>query len=129
VDNVVSAPDDLTRRENRMKAMLGLAGLALLTGCHGGLFDPPEITQCEKYILAKLKPPRSYKRVQVDSLGIPFQKPEYWTVGIAYDTVDAHNATVHDSQVCDFPLANGKPDTSKYIDFDRDNFKRFRTRG
>ena len=112
-----------------MRALGGLMALGLLAGCHGGFFDPPEIAQCEKYILAKLKSPGSYKRIEASSLGIPFQKPEYWTVGIDYDTVDSHNTPVHVGQVCDFPLADGKPDTSKYIDFDRDNFKRYRPHG
>jgi hypothetical protein len=107
-----------------MKAIWGLAALGMLTGCHSLNPDPPEIAQCEKYILAKLKAPGTYKRNEASSLGIPFQKPTYWMVGIDYSSADTGSAPAPGGQVCTFPLANGRPDTSKYIDFDRQSFQR-----
>ena len=96
-----------------------VAGL-VLTGCEGLLFDSPEVAQCEKYILAKIQKPDTYKRGEYASLIIP-AVPKYWQVAIEYTFVDDSGATVETHQICDFPLAGGKADTSKYIDFDREN--------
>lgn len=106
-----------------MRVMQGLIVVGLvLTGCEGPLFDSAEVAQCEKYILAKLQKPDTYKRGEYASLIIP-AVPKYWQVAIEYTFVDASNATVETHQICDFPLAGDKADTSKYIDFDRENAK------
>jgi len=106
-----------------VKAIRALIAVGLLVGCQGGLFDAPEVAQCEKYIRAKLEKPDSYKRVESASLALPFPKAEYWEVGIDYSFVSRTNMRASGSQLCDFPLVGGKADTSRYIDFDRQNSK------
>lgn len=106
-----------------MNGLKALIALGLLAGCQGGSFGAPEVARCEKYIRAKLAKPDSYKRVESASLALPYPKATYWEVGIDYTFVDAANAPAHGSQLCDFPLADGKADISRYIDFDRNNSK------
>ena len=106
-----------------MKTTQGIMAVGLLTGCGNVFAAPPDVAQCEKYILAKLQKPNTYKRVESASLRLNDSKTEYWEVGIDYTFVDASNTNVQGHQLCDFPLVDGKPDTSKYIDFDRENRK------
>lgn len=98
-----------------MKVLLPIA-LITLSGC--STFDPPEVAACEKYLVAKLKAPSTYKRINASSVGVPYAKPTEWDVDIEYDAANAFNTPIRDHQLCQFPLSNGRPDTSKYIDFD-----------
>jgi len=104
-----------------MKWITPLIAFLFLAGCQGVLSGPPEVAQCEKYIRAKLVKPNSYKRIESASLALPYPTARYWEVGIDYSFTNASGITARGSQVCDYPLAAGKADTSKAIDFDRDN--------
>lgn len=106
-----------------MNAICALIAAGLLAGCQGGLFDAPEVSQCETYIRAKLDKPDSYQRIESASLPLPYPKAKYWEVGIEYSFLSAANTPARGSQLCDFPLVDGKADTSRHIDFDRNNSK------
>jgi hypothetical protein len=106
-----------------IKMICGLVTLVILSGCRG-LFTPTEIKQCEKYIVGKLDNPDSYNRIEYASLALPYPTPKYWEVGIDYSFREKSGVIQRGSQLCDFPLRNGRADTSKYIDFDRRLFKK-----
>lgn len=80
--------------------------------------EPAEIKQCEDYLVAKLKAPATYKRIEASSFVDSDHKPPRQTVIIQYDAVNSYNAPIRDMQVCQFAVAKGRPDTGNYIDFD-----------
>jgi len=108
-----------------MNGIWALIAVGLLAGCHRSFSDAPEVARCEKYIRAKLEKPDSYRRIESASLALPYPKATYWEVGIDYsfEFEGASNTPGHGSQLCDYPLVDGKADTSRYIDFDRNNSK------
>jgi hypothetical protein len=106
-----------------MNGWLVLSVAGLLAGCQGGFAGPPEVAQCEKYVRAKLAKPDSFKLLESASLALPYPNATYWEVGMDYGFVSASGAPGHGSQLCDFPLVDGKADTSRYIDFDNNNAK------
>src|ERR1700761_1077551 len=106
-----------------MNGFRALIVVGLLTGCQGGFSGAPEVAQCEKNIRAKLDKPDSFKRLESASLALPYPTATYWEVGMDYSFVNASGAPARGSQLCDFPLTGGRADTSRYIDFDRDNAK------
>ena len=106
-----------------MKGTWTLIAVGLLAGCQDGFFAAPEVARCEKYIRAKLDKPDSYKRIESASLPLPYPNATYWEVGVDYSFVSASKTPARGSQLCDFPLVGGKADTSRYIDFDRNNSK------
>ncbi len=102
-----------------MRALVTLLPLSVLWSCSS--LDAPEIKQCEEYLLAKLKAPATYKRVEASSFAYPDYRPERRTVIIKYDAANSYNAPIRDTQICQFPSVKGQPDTSNYIDFDADS--------
>ena len=85
-----------------------------------GACDGPEIKVCEDYILAKLRSPSTYKRIEVDGINVPYENPDRYHLSITYDAANAYGTPVRETQSCVFGLKGGKPDTSKYYDFDTD---------
>lgn len=75
---------------------------------------------CEKHILSKLRSPSTYRQVSTTAIELPFEKPTNYHLTIEYDAANAFGTPVRDRQICIFALKNGKPDTSKYYDFDND---------
>lgn len=97
-----------------MRKIVVLA-LAVLPAACSNLFDPPEVTKCEKYVISKLDRPDTYKRNRRDSLSLG----QYWEVGIEYRYVGKDGVAVPRAwQVCDFPIVDGKPDISKFQKLD-----------
>lgn len=97
-----------------MKAIVWLAPFALV-GCS---VQSAEVKQCEDYLLAKLKAPATYKQVEASSIGIPFDKPKEWSVIIKYDAANTYGTPIRESQICIFPVKDGRPVTGGYINFD-----------
>lgn len=94
-----------------MLKFITLGVIVLSTAC-SGLFDPPEVTKCEKYLVSKLDKPESYQRGRYDNLSLG----KYWEVGIEFSYVDKNGARVQRAwQICDYALVNGKPDFSKFL--------------
>lgn len=100
-----------------MRKLILPSALAL-AGC--GAFDPPEVTDCERHIISKLRSPSTYKRIDASGIGIPFDKPLKYSVTIEYDAANAYGTPVRERQLCVFAVKNGRPDTSLYYDFDHD---------
>ena len=85
--------------------------------------DTPErraIEQCESHIKGKLRSPSTYKRIEASGIGVPFQKPEKYSVSVEYDAANVYGTPIRDRQLCVFALKDGKPDTSLRYDFDND---------
>jgi hypothetical protein len=97
-----------------MRKIVMLA-LAVFPAACSNIFDPPEVTKCEKYVISKLARPDSYQRNQTATLSLG----GYWEVGIEYRYIDKNGTTVpRASQTCDYPLVNSKPDISKFLKLD-----------
>ncbi len=96
------------------RGLLSLLAVYGLAGCG----DRPEISQCEQYVLGKLKAPSTYKRIAASGMGVPYPKPKQYTVTVEYDAANSFGVPIRETQVCVFPLSGDRPDTSKYIDFD-----------
>ncbi|MFX4088057.1 hypothetical protein ACKU27_23480 [Sphingobium yanoikuyae] len=92
-----------------------LLPLIMVTGC-----DKPEIKQCEDHIIRKLRSPSTYKRINASGIETPYQNPKNYTVKITYDAANAYGTPVREEQLCVFGLRDGKPDTTKYYEFDED---------
>lgn len=97
-----------------MRAVVLLGVLAVLSGCA----DKPEIKQCEDYIKGKLRSPSTYKRIKAEGVAVPFEKPTKYTVSVEYDAANAYGTPVRDTQLCIYPIRDGKPVADHYIDFD-----------
>lgn len=96
-----------------------LAALALsAVACQA--LEPEEIKQCEAYLQAKLKSPASYKRVEASSFSAPKEggSGNEWIVIIKYDAANSYNAMIRDTQICYYPIRNGKADLSISVDHD-----------
>ncbi|HEY1607571.1 MAG TPA: hypothetical protein VGF77_18435 [Allosphingosinicella sp.] len=94
-----------------MRKMIMLAAALLPIAC-SRLFDPPEVTKCEKYVMSKLNRPDTYKRGRHATLSLG----QYWEVGIEYSYVNKSGATVPRAwETCDYPIVNGKADVSKFL--------------
>ena len=75
-------------------------------------FGSPEIAKCEEHIKSALTDPASYQPIQSDSINVG----DYWQVGIEFSYVDDQGKVVEQAwQVCDYPLVDGKPDTSRVL--------------
>lgn len=71
-----------------------------------------EVTKCDEQILSKLKNPDSYARGQYDTLSLG----DRWQVGIEFSYVDNSGKRVEQAwQTCDFPIKDGEPDTSTFV--------------
>lgn len=99
--------------------MRGIVALVLLPIAATACSDRPEIAQCEAFILKKLKAPSTYKRITATGIGIPYESPKEYSVSIEYDAANAYGVPVRGTQICTYPLKDGRADTSAYIDFDR----------
>ena len=89
--------------------------LALCLSACGAAFGSPEVEKCEQHIRSQLATPDSYNRERHDSLNVG----GYWQVGIEYSYVDENGTKVESAwQVCDFPLVDGKPDTSRFLNLE-----------
>ncbi|HEX5182380.1 MAG TPA: hypothetical protein VFW19_04405 [Allosphingosinicella sp.] len=94
-----------------MRKAIMLAAAILPTAC-SRLFDPPEVAKCEKYVTSKLDRPDSYRRGRHTSLSLG----QYWEVGIEYSYVDRNGAARSRAwEACDYPIVDGKADTSKFL--------------
>ena len=94
-----------------MKFSISLFVISILSACT--LLDSkPEVKRCEQQIRSKLENPESYKRTEQASLSLG----ERWQVGVAFSYITGNGTRVEDGwQTCDFPIVNGKPDTSKFL--------------
>ena len=94
-----------------VRRIIMLAAAVFPTAC-SRIFDPPEVTKCEKYVISKLDRPDSYKRNQRDTLSLG----KYWEVGIDYSYINKSGTVVARAwETCDYPIINGKPDVSKFL--------------
>ena len=76
----------------------------------------PEVEHCEQRILERMANPDSYSRGEYTSLSLG----DRWQVGIEYSHVDATGRKVTDAwQTCDYPIVDGKPDTSRLLSVER----------
>ena len=90
-------------------AVLGIAPIVISCSLGG---PPSEVAKCEEQILAKLDNPDSYVRGQNDSLSLG----DRWQVGIEFSYVDQSGEQIDRAwQTCDFPIIDGKPDTSEFL--------------
>ena len=72
----------------------------------------PEVQKCEERILAGLTDKDSYLRGENSSLSLG----DRWQVGIEYSYIDKTGRKVPKAwQTCDFPIVDGKPDTSRFL--------------
>lgn len=95
---------------------LCLLGLVTLASCDALL--PPEIKDCERFVIGKLRAPTTYHRVEAHkTLMDDLKPPEIW-VSIEYDAANAYGTPIRDRQICQYPLVNGRADLSKHIDHD-----------
>ncbi|WP_037462616.1 hypothetical protein [Sphingobium herbicidovorans] len=104
-----------------MGEIMRFAVLAMLWAV--GSCSMPEneaVKACEDFILTKLRSPSTYKRIEASGSLVPFDKPETFTAVVEYDAANAYGTPIRDRQVCVFGLKDGKPDTSRYYDFDSD---------
>ncbi|MCJ8158353.1 hypothetical protein [Sphingomonas sp. LaA6.9] len=92
------------------------AGLVVLGALALGGCDKPEIKICEDFILNKLRSPSTYKRIKASGIKVG----EKYSVTVEYDAANAYGAPIRDNQICVFGLKDGRPDTTKTYDFDRD---------
>ena len=82
-----------------------------LASC-GNLTDPPEVVRCEQHILSQLANPESYSKGEHSSLRLR----EFWQVGIEYSYTNEGGSRVASAwQICDYPIVDGKPDTSRFL--------------
>lgn len=54
----------------------------------------------------------------MDVIGITDGHPGRYDVAIEYDASNSYGVPIRDFRLCSFPLKNGYPDTTGYIDFD-----------
>lgn len=95
--------------------LIWLMLFCLLTAC-----DDLVVKQCEDHIFKKLRSPSTYKRINIEGTDVPYPNPDRHHLRITYDAANAYGTPVREEQVCVFGLKDGKPDTSKYYDFDGD---------
>jgi hypothetical protein len=94
-----------------MRKIIILAAALLPIAC-SNIFDSSEVTKCENYVVSKLDRPESYRRNQHSSLSLQ----KFWEVGIEYSYIDKSGTRVPRAwQICDYPIVNGKPNTSKFL--------------
>jgi hypothetical protein len=93
-----------------MRLILGL--LVVLAGCNA--LDRPEVKDCENYLKGKLRSPSTYKRISTYSYAANGKQH----VSIEHDAANAYGTPIRATQFCFYPIKNGKPDTSQYIDHD-----------
>lgn len=93
--------------------MLPLLLLFMFAGCG----EDPAIRQCEDYAVAKLRSPSTYKRAEAYGFVTDDHVPKY-LVFLSFDAANAFGTPVRETQYCTYPLRNGAPDTTGYIDFD-----------
>lgn len=91
--------------------------LLALSGCNA--LSAPEIQDCENYVQGKLRSPSTYKRISADSTIMTDQKPPQVWAEVVYDAANAYGTPIRDTQICKYPLVNGRADLSQYIDHDR----------
>ena len=77
-----------------MKKLFILAAAFLVTAC-----DKQEVVECEKQLLAKLKSPASYKRVDVTVLE---DKGKVELIFIDYDAANSYGAIMRGEEVCNY---------------------------
>jgi hypothetical protein len=94
-------------------ALLFLPALAL-SGCG----DRPEIADCERFLTTKLRSPSTYERISADTKRMTTLNPQEQWVSIEYDAANAYGTPIRGSQICKYPLVDGRPDTSGYINHD-----------
>jgi hypothetical protein len=86
--------------------------LLLVAACDQIRGGSPEVQKCEERILANLGDRASYVRGQNDSLSLG----DRWQVGIEYSYTDKTGRRITKAwQTCDYPIVNGKPDTSRFL--------------
>lgn len=86
-----------------MRKALLVGALMMLGGC---VTDPPEVKQCESSLLAKLKSPATYKRINVSNIRIADKKAQYQSVEITYDSQNSYGALIRDTERCFYPVEN-----------------------
>ena len=85
--------------------------LLLVSACDQLRGGGPEVLKCEERILADLPDKDSYVRGQSDSLSLG----DRWQVGIEYSYTDKAGRRITKAwQTCDYPIIDGKPDTSRF---------------
>ena len=95
-----------------MNAQDDHVGGSVLPAACSRLFDPPEVTKCEKYVMSKLDRPDSYKRGRHATLSLG----QYWEVGLEYSYIDKNGTAVSRAwETCDYPIVDGKPDVSRFL--------------
>ena len=88
----------------------------LMTAACNPLTGAPEVQKCEEHILANLLNKDSYVRGQNDSLSLG----DRWQVGIEYSYTDKTGRRIAKAwQTCDYPITNGKPDTSRFLSIEK----------
>lgn len=98
------------RNVSMVSLSLALAACEQLGG------SAPEVELCEKRILEEMVNPDSYARGEHSSLSLD----DHWQVGIEYSYIDSTGRKVTNAwQTCDYPVVDGKPDTSRFLNVER----------
>lgn len=69
-------------------------------------------------MLANLKSPSTYKRIDYQEMQMLQSDPPYHFVTINYDAQNSYGALIRESSTCEFPIVSGRTDTGGYIDSD-----------
>ena len=93
-----------------------MVAAAAVSGC--SLVEPAEWGACRSYLESKLKAPSTLKVIKTSSVDVPYPNPTYKAVSIEYDAANAFGTPIRGTQTCSFPLRDGKPVVSLYIDHD-----------
>ncbi len=94
-----------------MFRLLAASALIFIAGCSA---EKPEVEDCERYLMPKLKAPATYKRVE----GKSYVDGKVAKVFITYDAANSYGTPIRGIQMCQYPIVNGSPDTGNYIDHD-----------
>lgn len=90
------------------------AALISIAGC--SILDDPAIQDCERRLIAKLKAPSTYKRVNSRITDMPGENPpQVWAV-IDYDAANVYNTPLRDTEICRYLKKNGGADLSRSLE-------------
>src|SRR5688500_2136507 len=74
----------------------------------------PGVAECERYVLGKIATPSTFQRVG----SYAYERAGKLRVSIDYDAQNLAGALVRETQHCTFPIVDGRPQTTQYIDHD-----------
>ena len=86
-----------------MRAAIVLAAGLALSGCNAA------VEGCEDAILASLRAPSTYDRVDASSVPQPNAALPHYLVSVKYDAQNGFGAMIRSTTYCEVPMVDGKP--------------------